>query len=316
MTATPGPLTPHDALLALCLIAAFADGGKSAEEREELRRIAADLGSPDFAPLSRQVLLGHITLESATAALQTTEHRLLAYEMALGVCEAGGSVNPAESAFLDRLRAALGLDATTADHTRREVESVAFAPVEALPAAAPLPPDLPSARVDNGPTILKYAILNGALELLPETLATVAILPLQMKMVYGIGKSHGVELDRGHLKEFLATAGIGLGSQVVEGFARKLVGRFAGQALGKTGRKLATQATGSAFSFATTYALGHLADRYYAGGRRLDTGALRAQFAQLRQGAEDLYTRHLPEIRERARTLNPASILALAQGKA
>ena len=44
--------------------------------------------------------------------------------------------------------------------------------------------------------ILNYAILNGALELLPDTLASMAIIPLQMKMVYRIGKSYGYELDR------------------------------------------------------------------------------------------------------------------------
>ena len=74
--------------------------------------------------------------------------------------------------------------------------------------------------------ILRYAILDGALQLLPETLATMAIIPLQMKMVWRIGKAHGHDLDRASIKEFLATAGIGLGSQMVEGFARKLIGGF------------------------------------------------------------------------------------------
>ncbi|NJK93080.1 MAG: GTPase [Blastochloris sp.] len=308
------PSSPHHALLSICLLAAYADGTKSSEEREEIRRIAADLGSEDFAPLSRQILLGKVTLASATAALESAEHRLLAYEMALGLCEAGGEVTPAESAFLDQLSALLQLETSAATQTRQQVESIALAPVQAVPSSIASPPDLPSTQVDNSPSILKYAILNGALELLPETLATVAIIPLQMKMVYGIGKSHNVELDRGHLKEFLATAGIGLGSQVVEGFARKLIGRFARQAAGSLAGKIANQATGSAFSFATTYALGHLADHYYAGGRRLDTAALRTKFTQLQEGAQSLYTKHLPEIRERARTLNPSSILALARG--
>ena len=56
-------------------------------------------------------------------------------------------------------------------------------------------------------SILNYSILNGALELLPQSWASMAIIPLQIKMVYGIGKEYGVELDRGHIKEFLATLG-------------------------------------------------------------------------------------------------------------
>ncbi len=42
-----------------------------------------------------------------------------------------------------------------------------------------------------------FAILNGALELLPETLATMAIIPLQMKAwSIASGKSTALELDR------------------------------------------------------------------------------------------------------------------------
>jgi uncharacterized protein (DUF697 family) len=44
--------------------------------------------------------------------------------------------------------------------------------------------------------ILDAAILNGAVELLPETLATMAIISLQMRLVYGIGKAYGYELER------------------------------------------------------------------------------------------------------------------------
>ncbi len=36
-----------------------------------------------------------------------------------------------------------------------------------------------------------------------------------MKMVYRIGKSYGFDLDRGHIKDFLATAGVGMASQYV-----------------------------------------------------------------------------------------------------
>jgi uncharacterized protein (DUF697 family) len=48
--------------------------------------------------------------------------------------------------------------------------------------------------------ILNSAILNGALEIMPHTLATMAIVPLQMRMVYHIGKSYGFELDSGMSK--------------------------------------------------------------------------------------------------------------------
>jgi len=52
-----------------------------------------------------------------------------------------------------------------------------------------------------------------------------AILPTQMRMVYQIGQAHGVALDRGHIKEFLVAAGVGLSSQVVEAYAPQIQAR-------------------------------------------------------------------------------------------
>jgi len=100
-------------------------------------------------------------------------------------------------------------------------------------AALETPPPLPATAPDQGGMIIRYAILNGALELLPENLATMAIVPLQMKMVYRIGKAHGAELDRSSIRESLATAGLGLGSQMLEGFARKWIGGLGKKAGGK-----------------------------------------------------------------------------------
>src|SRR6266566_5256826 len=51
--------------------------------------------------------------------------------------------------------------------------------------------------VERDRMILNTAILNGALEIMPHTLATMAIIPVQMRMVYQIGKRRGYELDRG-----------------------------------------------------------------------------------------------------------------------
>ena len=92
--------------------------------------------------------------------------------------------------------------------------------------------------------ILNTSILNGALEIMPHTLATMAIVPLQMRMVYQIGKCYGYELDRGHVKDFLATVGIGLTSQVFEGFTRRLVGGLARGLAGGLLGGLAGQAAG------------------------------------------------------------------------
>ena len=157
--------------------------------------------------------------------------------------------------------------------------------------------------------ILNYAILNGALELLPETLASMAIIPLQMKMVYRIGKTYGFELDRGHIKDFLATAGVGMASQYVEQIGVKLIGGIFGGLIGGLIGGGAKQALSSGMSFSTTYALGHLARRYYAGGRAFSTTVLKDTYTQLLVEAKGMQGQYLPAIRDKARTINVAQIL-------
>jgi uncharacterized protein (DUF697 family)/tellurite resistance protein len=296
----------QDSLLAVCLFAAFCDGDKSEVEREQIGRMAEELGTGNLAPISRQILMGKLPIDTAIAEIKTREDRMLAYEMARGICEANGSISSDEQSFLTDLKSKLGLDETETTPIDAEVDALTLSPIDATPPLTQAP--------NNSGMILKYAILNGALELLPETLATMAIIPMQMKMVYRIGKSHGVELDRSSIKEFLATAGLGFGSQVVEGFARKLVRGFGKKLIGKTTGRIAEQITGSAFSFASTYAIGHIAEKYHTSGRTLSSPEIKNLYQSLSTQAKDLHTKHLPEIQQRAKSLNPAAILSMVRG--
>jgi uncharacterized protein (DUF697 family)/tellurite resistance protein len=306
-------LTPEtaDALLAICLMAAMCDGDKSEVERSEVRRIAEELGSSDPSALSRKILMGRLSLDEVASRLSTPSQRLLAYEMALGVCESDEAVSPTEKQFLAEISSALGLGAAQTAPVAKEVESVVLAPVQSQPA----PSSSPASKPDNSGMILNYSILNGALELLPETLASMAILPMQMKMVYRIGKSHGVEMDRSRIKEFLAVAGVGIGSQMLEGFARKFLGGLGKKLGGKMVGKAANQVAGSAFSFCTTYALGHLAEQYHQSGQRLDAASARTIFETLKTKASSLHSNHLSEIQAKARSITPSSILQMVSGQ-
>ena len=191
--------------------------------------------------------------------------------------------------------------------------AVPVATAAAAPLAAAVGAGASDAELDK--SILNYALLNGALELLPQSWASMAIIPLQVKMVYGIGKAHGVELDQGHIKEFIAAAGVGMTSQYLEQFGRKLLGGLLGKVAGRTIGGLGGAATGMAFSFATTYALGQVAKRYYAGGRVMSTAMLRETFQGLLTPAKQLQTQYLPQIQQKAATLDAGQIMALVRGK-
>ena len=167
-------------------------------------------------------------------------------------------------------------------------------------------------------SILNHAILAGALELLPQSMATMAVVPVQMKLVYGVGKAHGYTLDRGHIRDFLATAGAGLAAQAVEGYARKLLGGLVGGMLGKgmvggLGKAAVGAGTGAAITFAATYAIGQLALRYYAGGRRMETAVIKDTYAKLLADGRRLFGLHQGEVERRAAKLSPSEVINLVR---
>lgn len=316
--------TETQAIVTVSLLAAFADGDKHERERAEIKRIADGLSQADgihLPTLYQDVLMKRVTLTSVVPALASNEARQLAYEMAVCVCDADGAQSAAEQVFLSELGRALQVNAPAAAEFRQQAEAMASAPLAGAAgvAGAVGVPGTPAAAasIDHAAldaAILNAAIVNGALELLPETLSTMAIIPLQMKLVYRIGKAHGYELDSGHVKDFLATAGVGLTSQYLEQAGRKLLGGLLGKVGGGLLRGIGNQAVSSGMSFASTYALGHVAKRYYAGGRSLSTQMLKDAYASVTQQAQGLYSQHLPAIQQRARTLDAGQVMAMVRG--
>ncbi len=304
-------------VLTICLMAAFADGNKDERERAQIRRISESLapGSAiDLPKLYQDVLLKRQTLEDAATGLTNHESRQLAYEMAVCVCDADGAQSEAEAAFLDHLRVALALDVKPAQAFAKEAAEIANSPLDAEGVQAPVAgaqSAVDTAELDK--MVLNYSILNGALELLPQSLASMAILPMQMKMVFRIGKTYGYELDRGHIKDFAATLGVGLTGQYVEQMGRKLIGGLLKNLGGGMLGGLGGAAIGSSFSFATTYALGQVAKQYYAGGRTIDVNQLKQVFTSLLEQGKSMQTRYSGEIEQKARTIDVSQIAQLVR---
>jgi uncharacterized protein (DUF697 family)/uncharacterized tellurite resistance protein B-like protein len=306
----------RQALLTLAIMAAMADGREDASEHAELQRIAERMsvgGDVSASTLYQDVVQKRVTIDQATSALVSPEAKKLAHELCVGVCHADGTLSDAERTFLSALETRLDFNPQQSEAAKgftATAEALAAAPLAATSAAET--PARPSAMTpeEQDRIIQSYAILNGALELLPDSLATMAIIPLQMKLVYRIGKAYGYELDRGHIKDLLATAGIGMTSQYVERIGAGLVGHLFGHGLvGGVVGGLARQAVSSGVAFATTYALGRLAIRYYSGGRVFTAQVLKDTYGELLNEAQGLQGQYLPAIREKARTVNLSEVL-------
>lgn len=305
------------AFLTVALMAALVDGARDERERAALKSLAERLGEGriDMSDVYDDVLVRKISIAEAVQPLATPEARRQAYETAVAVADADGAHSPQEGAFLRELAAALGLPDDEARHHVAQADAVAEAagvgaasgtePVRQVPGQ--VMPD--TAALDK--QIVNASITNAALELLPESLASMAILPLQVRLVYRIGKAYGYELDQGHIKEFIATLGVGLTGQYLEQFGRKLLGGLLGAVLGGVGRAVGNQTASSGMSFATTWALGQLAKQYYGGGRTLDAAKLKAAFAPLLEQGQGLIGKYGSEIAERARTIDVRNLPAL-----
>ena len=101
-----------------------------------------------------------------------------------------------------------------------------------------------------------------------------------------------------------------MASQYVEQIGVRLIGGLFGRGLvGGLLGAAAKQVVSSGFSFATTYALGRLAVRYYAGGRVLSAQVLKDTYQALFGEAKALQGNYAGAIREKARTVNLAQIL-------
>jgi uncharacterized protein (DUF697 family)/tellurite resistance protein len=322
-------LEQQQAILTIALFAAFADGENNDQEREQIRALAQSLakekGLALIPKIYQEVLLKKINLEEVSTSLTEAEYRKLAYEMAVCVCDADGMTTASERAFLSELAKLLQLDQSVTVAANENAESVAALTSSVAPmsqqdkdvneldtpilSTTPIPLE---ADVDR--SILKSSILNGALELLPQSWASMAIIPLQIKMVYSIGRGYGYELDQGHIRELMATIGVGLTSQYLEQFGRKLLGGLFGGVAGGFGKQLGKATTSIAFSFATTYALGQVAKSYYSGGRVMNASLLRESFQKILESAKKLQSQYIPQIQQRASNLDMSEIMNVVRG--
>jgi tellurite resistance protein/uncharacterized protein (DUF697 family) len=305
-------MTPQDAetIVAIAALAAQADGQQDDAERARIAEMAAGLGLTDATTTLASSMAAAVDRTTALARLverlSSDEARRAAYDTAVSVCYADGWVNPNEQAFLTALATSLGIDAAPVNTKAADIH-------EATADAAPNAPH------DNAldTHILDQAMLSAALELLPDRLANLGILPLQLRLVKQIGERHGQQLDASQIKDLAAVFGIGAAAQIMEKVVRNTLGGFVGilgrgalgGLLGSFAGGAAGVAAGASVTFATTYALGHAAEQYYAQGRTLSTADMKALFTRFQSDATTMYPRVEARIRDLASSGNVGSVL-------
>src|SRR5512142_2734959 len=107
----------HEAILGVCILAAFADGEQADLERTQIERIVNGFTGEhlDLVSAYQDVLGGKLSLAEVAGRLHKSAARALAYEMAVCVCNADGVQKDTEKQFLAGLRQALQIDSPAAD---------------------------------------------------------------------------------------------------------------------------------------------------------------------------------------------------------
>lgn len=309
-------MTTSDAetIIAIAAQAAVVDGTRDATELAQISAAATRLGLPNAEQVVERAATAPVDVSALAKSLSTDEARRAAYEIAVAVCNADGIADTREVAFLQSLATALGTTLATG-------EMSAVASVATLTGAVS-PPPVPASAEAQPPKpgeldqmILDQAILTAALEILPDRLSNMAILPLQLRMVYTIGQRHGQQLDASQVKDLAATFGLGAAAQLMEGIVRKTLGGLAGSLLGGLVGGVGGLAAGAAVSFAATYALGHAAAQYYAQGRQLSTADMKALFTRFQGEAQTLFPKVQDRVETVARGTNLQSVLGTLRGR-
>jgi len=318
-------MTPTDAeiIITIAARAAVADGKRDAEELAQITTAATRLGLMNAAAVVAQATTGDESVRALFAALSSDEARRAAYEIASAICNADGVVDANETAFLQQLSSDVSAAGATAEMTAIvTVAALTSAVVPAQRNVAGSPGGGGGSDAGAVPAvgdldahILDQAILTAALEVLPERLSNIGILPLQLRLVYSVGQRHGQQLDAAQVKDLAATLGIGAAAQFMEGIVRKAFGGLAGSILGGALGSVGGIAAGAAVTFASTYALGHASAQYYAQGRRLSSADMKALFIRFRAEAETLFPTVQDRIQQVARGTNLQSVLGTLRGR-
>ncbi len=290
-----------EAIVSIAALAALADGQQDEHELAQLVDAAKRFGLLDADAAIEAAVGGQLSLVQLAEGLSSAEAKHAAYDVAAAVCNASGPANPQEDTFLLALASALNIDATSANAAVTAVLDTAPPVILATPLTSGTP---------VGDTldayILDQAMLTAALELLPDRLANIAILPLQLRMVHHIGQQYGQQTDVNQIKDLAATFGLGAAAQIMESVVRKAFGGIASGLLGGLFGGAAGLAAGGAVTFAATYALGRASQQYYAQNRSLSTADMKALFARFQGEATTIY----PKVQGRIATLAQGTSLA------
>lgn len=276
----------NEALASLKILAAIAraDGSVHNDERKSLAAALDNLELP--APVKIEELLADTSIDVASelAKLESPEAREQIYRSAFFMAHADGTCTKEEQAILDLV----ATETQVTPAARQSLDRI-FAPARTslLPTKLSKVEDAGERTKKVQSQVMKYAIVSAVLGAFPVpgvAIATdLAVIALQLKMVRDIGKLWGHDVDRNAAKSMLYTMGLGTGARLAVNNLAKLLPGW-GSAIGAT------------TSFASTFALGRVIEKFFSADAKVDLASLKPDFDAAQKEGKAAYKEQKAEI--------------------
>jgi len=278
---------------------AKADG---ATRNEELKCLESCLeGAPLPAGFTLQGILAETSdLEKQLTLLTSTESREQAFQAAFAMAHTDGQCSIEEQKILDRMCANWNItkeQSTLLGRLIREVKDTV------LPTNIQTVSDAGKRKSEIQGDTLKYSILSGVLGAFPVpglSIATdLAVVAVQVKLVRDIGQRWGHTVDQQAATSILVGLGLGTGARIAVNTLFKFV-------------PVAGVVWGASTSFASTWALGEIANQYFESGAKADISTYREAFRKAREEGQTAYKTHQAAVAT-ANTQHAATLKALGE---
>jgi uncharacterized protein (DUF697 family) len=249
------------AAIKVVLCVAKADGVFTPEEESALSGILSLMPENERPPLD-QLLSEPIDLDAELAMIASSELRDQVYAVATLVANADGSIAEAEKVVLERIKPPTGEDSLIGQIIGETKETL-------LPVGIPAIHDPQLRAMEIEEDRMKYSILTAILGANPlpvvALLTDLVVVGMQVKLVRDIGQYYGHTADNKAIKSLIA----GVAGSTVMRIAVSNLSRFVpgwGSVVGATS------------AFASTWAIGKAAEKWFESGQNIDMTALKATY--------------------------------------
>jgi uncharacterized protein (DUF697 family)/uncharacterized membrane protein YebE (DUF533 family) len=263
------------ACIRVLVAVAKADGKVTAEETAALEgALEAYPGSDDL----KGMLAETIDLDAALGDIQSAAAKEALWESAYGLVHADGHASTEERELLEKLRGKLGISGEKVSLTQR---LFAEAKDTVLPSNIAAISDPAKRKKEIEEDTLKYSILSAVLGAFPvpgvAIITDIAVVGLQVKLVRDIGQYWGQKMDKEAAKMLLAGLGVGTGARIAMSNVAKLV-------------PVVGWMFGASSSFASTWAIGKLAHRFFELGQPADLKELKKAMKEAQKEGKAAFT--------------------------